>query len=63
MEKILIGAGYFFVGTGIGCYYSVSFPAIGAAVPKKIRGFAYGILSFFQEIGLAIVPICSGLII
>lgn len=61
--KFLLGCGFVVFGTGIGSYYSVSFPAVGKAVPQKIRGLSYGVLCFFQTLGMAIVPILSGLII
>lgn len=50
-------------GTGIGGYYSVSFPAVGMAVPTSIRGLAYGVLCFFQALAMALIPMFSGLII
>lgn len=62
-NKFLLAAGFFVFGTGIGGYYSVSFPAVGMAVPQKIRGLSYGVLCFFQTLAMSIVPIFSGLII
>jgi hypothetical protein len=61
--KFLLGSGFFVFGTGIGAYYSVSFPAVGMAVPKSIRGLSYGVLCFFQTLAMSMVPIISGLII
>lgn len=61
--KILLACGFFVFGTGIGAYYSVSFPAVGMAVPQKIRGLSYGVLCFFQTLAMSLVPILSGLII
>jgi hypothetical protein len=55
--------GFFIFGTGIGGYYSVSFPAVGLAVPSEIRGLAYGILCFFQTLAMSLIPILSGIII
>jgi MFS family permease len=32
-KKFILGSGFFVFGSGIGVYYSVSFPAVGMAVP------------------------------
>lgn len=61
--KLLLGCGFFIFGTGIGAYYSVSFAAVGMAVPQKIRGLSYSVLCFFQTIAMSLIPIISGLII
>lgn len=61
--KLLLACGFFVFGTGIGAYYSISFPAVGMAVPQKIRGLSYGVLCFFQTLAMSLVPILSGLII
>ena len=61
--KFLLGAGFFVFGSGIGAYYSVSFPAVGMSVPQKIRGLSYGVLCFFQTLAMSLIPILSGLII
>jgi hypothetical protein len=59
--------GFLTFGTGLGCYYSVAFPAVGLAVPQKIRGMfinnlggAYGVLCFFQTLAMFVVPLVSG---
>ena len=59
----MLATGFIVFGTGIGGYYSVSFPAVGMAVPKKIRGLSYGVLCFFQTLAMSLVPILSGRII
>jgi hypothetical protein len=61
--RLLLGTGFFVFGTGIGAYYSISFPAVGMAVPSKIRGLSYGVLCFFQTLAMSMVPILSGIII
>ena len=61
--KLMLASGFFVFGTGIGGYYSVSFAAVGMAVPKSIRGLSYGVLCFFQTLAMSLVPIVSGLII
>lgn len=61
--KLLLACGFFIFGTGIGAYYSICFPAVGMAVPQKIRGLSYGVLCFFQTIAMSMIPIVSGLII
>lgn len=61
--KLMLAAGFLVFGTGIGGYYSVSFPAVGMSVPKKIRGLSYSVLCFFQTLAMSLVPILSGLII
>jgi hypothetical protein len=58
-----LALGFFVFGTGIGGYYSVSFPAVGLAVPTSIRGLGYGILCFFQTLAMSLIPILSGFII
>ena len=61
--KLMLASGFLVFGTGIGGYYSVSFPAVGMAVPKNIRGLSYSVLCFFQTLAMSLVPILSGLII
>jgi hypothetical protein len=38
LTKACLILGFLVFGTGLGCYYSVAFPAVGLAVPQKIRG-------------------------
>jgi hypothetical protein len=38
ITKLCLILGFLTFGTGLGCYYSVSFPSVGLAVPQKIRG-------------------------
>ena len=38
LAKTLLILGMIFFGIGIGTYYSVTFPAVGLSVPRKIRG-------------------------
>jgi hypothetical protein len=59
----MLAMGFFMFGMGIGGYYSVSFPAVGLAVPQSIRGLGYGVLCFFQTLAMSLIPMLSGLII
>lgn len=63
LNRLILALGFFIFGCGIGGYYSISFPAVGMAVPTKIRGFSYGVLGFFQTLAMSLIPLLAGIII
>lgn len=69
-EELFLVFGLVLFGMGLGSYYSISFPAVGLAVPEGIRGIlflmigtAYACLCFFQTLSMTAVPLISGFII